>query len=355
MKNDHQSKKIDRLDNAFLFVLGSAGLVISFIQITMKSLTELIEAIPFLLFGIVLPFYVGYMRGAIEIDSVEERMRGWIYFIIGTSSYFAFFIFRRVHAEYIYQESVFILLITFGLLITYLLLRWSRKVFRVSGTSSQYAFSGTALCAIGATFLIRLVVSLYLDFQDKNIYELVLRNPSEFLFWISIILASLSIVLIFEKASRSALQTELELPKLKGRLVKLRKFFLVKGLLLGLMLLEYAFDFNLKACFLWLQAFAFWVLGCFVWVARIPLFPPIFFLLTVIFMLIAGALYYKMGTISFENIEDTIPSKSADAMLIFVAIITMVFSSSLQLGALLIMLIIIFGLLTYQSSQRYEK
>jgi len=90
-------------------------------------------------------------------------------------------------------------------------------------------------------------------------------------------------------------------------------------------------------------------------VARIPLFPPIFFFLTVVFMLIAGAFYYKMGTIGFENIADAIPNKSTNAMLIFVATITMVFSSSLQLGALLILLIIISGLLTYQSSQRHEK
>lgn len=337
MKDDHQSKKIERLDRAFLFVLGSVGLVISFIE-TKKDVTGMMEAIPFLLLGIFLPFLVGYMRGAIEIDSVEERMRGWIYFIIGTCSYFAFFMFRRVHAEYIYQESLFILLITFSLLITYLLLRWSKKVFHISGASPQYAFSGTVLCATGAAFLIRLIISLYLDFQDKDIYEIISTNSSELLFWISIILASLSVVLIFEKASRNTLQTELELPKLKGRAVKLRNFFLTRGLFLGFMLSEYALDFDLKARFLWLQAFAFWVLGCFFWVARIPLFPQIFFLITVIFTSIAGIIFYKMGTISFEDIESVVPTKSGYVTWIFIAVVTMVFSSSIQVGALLIIL-----------------
>jgi hypothetical protein len=87
-------RKTERLDDAFLFILGSVGLIISFMQITMKELTEIVEAMPFLLLGIALPFIVGYLKGAIEIDSVEERMRGWIYFVIGISSYFAFFIFR---------------------------------------------------------------------------------------------------------------------------------------------------------------------------------------------------------------------------------------------------------------------
>ena len=85
-------KKVDRLDNAFLFVLSSVGLLISFIQIRQKSLSGLIEAIPFLLLGIILPFYVGYLRGAIEKDSLGERIRGWICLIIGTTSYFALYL-----------------------------------------------------------------------------------------------------------------------------------------------------------------------------------------------------------------------------------------------------------------------
>ena len=348
---DHQSKKIDKLDNAFLFILSSAGLVISFIQIAMKNLIGIIEAIPFLLLGIALPFYVGYMRGAIEIDSSEERMRGWIYFIVGMSSYFAFFIFGRVHAEYIYQESLFVFLIASSLLITYLLLRWSKEVFDITGTSSQYAFSGTALCAIGAAFLIRLIISLYFDFQGKDIHGIILTNSSELLFWISIILALVSIVLIFEKASRNALQTELKLPKSKGRLGKLKNFFIIKGTILGLMLLEYAFDFNLKARFLWLQALAFWVLGCLAWVARFQLFPQTLFLLAILFTSIAGIIFHKMPTISFENIENEIPNKSSYIMLIFVATVTMVFSSSIQLGALLIVLLTICYIFSYRSTQ----
>ena len=58
--------KVDRLDNAFLFALSSIGLLISFMQIRQETVSGLIEAIPFLLLDIALPFYVGYMRGAIE-------------------------------------------------------------------------------------------------------------------------------------------------------------------------------------------------------------------------------------------------------------------------------------------------
>lgn len=91
---ESSQQKIDRLDDAFLFSLSLVSIVISFIQINMKDLIQILEAVPFLLLGVILPFVVGYVKGALEINSLEERMRGWIYFVIGMISYFAFFYIR---------------------------------------------------------------------------------------------------------------------------------------------------------------------------------------------------------------------------------------------------------------------
>jgi len=341
-------RKTEKLDDAFLFILSSVGLVISFIQITMKELTEIIEAMPFLLLGIVLPFFVGYLKGAIEIDSVEERMRGWIYFVIGTSSYFAFFIFVRINAEYVVKEGVFLFLVVFGLLIAYKLLRWSKKVFDIRSPSSQYAFSGTAICAVASSFLFRLIIGLYSDFQGRDIYEIILTNPTELLFWIWIILSSFSIVLIFEKASENALQNELELPRqFSGWSRRIVNFSLIKGLLLGTMLFEYTFDFNLKARLLWIQAFVFWFLGCLFWVVRAPLLPQVFLLAAIISGLVAAIIFHRMRMTSFRNIQGAFPNKLSYCLLIFVAIFTMLFSGNIQSGVLVIILSTVLYILPY--------
>jgi len=346
------SNKIDKLDDAFLFALSSLGLIISFIQITMTESAEMIEALPFLVLGVGLPFYMGYLRGAIQTNSLNERMRGWIYLVIGTSSYFAFFIFVRIDADYVYKESLFLFIIVFSLFIAYAFLKWSKKVFDIGSVTSQYAFSGTALCAAVDAFLLRLVVSFYSDFQGKDIYWVVSTGSSEILFWISIILALSTISLIHEKTSAglfdlNALKTVMKLPRVMEKFSRFTNFFLIKGLILALMLFEYAFAFKPKACFLWLQAFVFWILGCLLWVAGIPVFPQIFFLFTIIFTLIAVIIFQKTKTIEFERIDRIVPIKSLFALLISYSMVVMVLSGSLQTGVILIMLETIYYIFTY--------
>jgi len=75
-------RKLERLDDAFLFLLGFVGLVITVLQVYLfgTSLIGLLETFPLIFLGIVMPFYVGYIRGAISIHlinrSIVERMRG---------------------------------------------------------------------------------------------------------------------------------------------------------------------------------------------------------------------------------------------------------------------------------------
>lgn len=354
------SNKIDKLDDAFLFALSSIGLIISFIQITMTESAEIIEAVPFLLLGIGLPFIVGYLRGAIQINSLNERMRGWIYFVIGTSSYFAFFIFVRIDAHFVYKEIVFLFSIIFGSFIAYTLLKWSKKVFDIGSVTSEYAFSGTALCAAVNAFLLKLIVSFYIDFEGKDIYWVVSTGSSEILFWISIILALFTISLIHEKVSAGlfdldALKTVMKLPRVKEEFSRFMNFFLIKGLFLALMLFEHAFAFKPKACFLWLQAFVFWILGCLFWVAGIPIFPQVFFLVTIIFASIAIVIFHKTKTIEFEHIDRRTPTKSGYALMVAYSTVVMVLSGSLQTGVLLIILATISYILLYLPNQKDKR
>ncbi len=352
--------KIDKLDDAFLFALSSIGLIISIIQITMTEPAEIIEAVPFLLLGVGLPFIVGYLRGAIQINSLNERMRGWIYFVIGTSSYFAFFVTAKIDAPYVYKESVFLFSLIFGSFIAYTLLKWSKKVFDIGSVTSQYAFSGTALCAVVLAFLFRLIVSFYSDFQGKDIYGIISTGSSEILFWISIILASFTISLIHEKASHAlfdldALKTVMKLPRVKEKISRFTNFFLIKGLILALMLFEYVFAFEPKACFLWLQAFVFWILGCLLWVAGIPIFPQVFFFVTIIFTLIAVIIFHKIKTVEFEHLDRITPTKSGYALLFAYSTVFMAITGSLQTGAILIVLVTISYIFACLPSQQHKR
>jgi hypothetical protein len=68
--------------------------------VTVIDLLSLIAGIPFLILGVVVPFYVGYIRGVIEIDTVEERIRGWIYSIIGTNYFLGSFVISLISSRY---------------------------------------------------------------------------------------------------------------------------------------------------------------------------------------------------------------------------------------------------------------
>lgn len=281
-------RKKDSLDQALLFSIGSVGLIISFLQINMNDLTQVIEALPFLVLGVLFPFVVGYLRGAIELDSIEERMRGWIYFLIGTSSYFAFFITFRIKASYLITESVFILILIFGVLMTNILLKWSKRVFRIQNPSIQYAYSGTVLGAAICAFLLRMLTSIFIDFRGQNVYDIITKSYSSLFFWISIPLLSFPIVLICEKASQNALQNKLELPKMTR---KIQRLFPVRGTILGLKLFEYSFDCNLKARLLWILSFVFWFVGCIMLTAKADLLSSLFLMLMVIPWLVASVIF----------------------------------------------------------------
>lgn len=78
-------KKLERLDTAFLFIISLVGLLFTIIQFAAEGIAGLLEILPLLVLGVVIPFYVGYVRGAIEDNSLIEKARGWVFLTVGVS------------------------------------------------------------------------------------------------------------------------------------------------------------------------------------------------------------------------------------------------------------------------------
>lgn len=74
-----------RMDTAFLFVL-AADLAICILFVDLDHTGSwYVDVVPLLLASVIIPFYVGYVRG----NSVIGRVKGWIYLVVGTTAVLA--------------------------------------------------------------------------------------------------------------------------------------------------------------------------------------------------------------------------------------------------------------------------
>ena len=71
-----ETKRRDKLDDALLFLIGSISILFGLFQVFLRSSSLPQFIIPVGLLAGVLPFYFGYIRGAIG-DSIADRYRGW--------------------------------------------------------------------------------------------------------------------------------------------------------------------------------------------------------------------------------------------------------------------------------------
>jgi hypothetical protein len=85
-KGDTESRKA-RIDELLLFLSSGLGIVFSVIQASVAGVSSVVLFAPLLLLGLVLPIYLGYIKGAVQ-DRSEERIRGWTYLIGGVLIYF---------------------------------------------------------------------------------------------------------------------------------------------------------------------------------------------------------------------------------------------------------------------------
>lgn len=79
--------KLNRLDNFLLFLVSSIGIFYTVITAFVGEIVKIVYILPPLFLGWFMPLYIGYWRGALRFDSLAERFRGWIYFLIGLGWY----------------------------------------------------------------------------------------------------------------------------------------------------------------------------------------------------------------------------------------------------------------------------
>lgn len=90
MKQDTQKeKKLDKLDNLLLFGSSLMGYIFVIVQFIFGKTAIVLLFVPLLIFGVVIPFHTGYIKGAFQ-QSPINRARGWIYFFFGLGIYFWF-------------------------------------------------------------------------------------------------------------------------------------------------------------------------------------------------------------------------------------------------------------------------
>jgi hypothetical protein len=79
--------RVGKLDSALLFLSSTVGLMFAVIRAAINPSTSIVTSIPLIVLGIVLPFYYGYVRGALVKSSAVDRYRGWIFFLVGLGAY----------------------------------------------------------------------------------------------------------------------------------------------------------------------------------------------------------------------------------------------------------------------------
>jgi hypothetical protein len=201
--SEGMEKKLEKLDNAFLFAIGLVGLLFTIVQTLKNGKIGLIEISPLLILGIVVPFYVGYVRGAIEYNSTIERIRGWVYFAIGVISYFAFSL-ESFGVSMDVGLWLYFILVSFGILSVRFLEKWFSKFFNLKRRNSNfYSFYGTAVAGVALAFSSRIAIiifgELYPNFQYSS--SLILE-----IFVTYVVLLS---ALAIEKISRQVINADL--------------------------------------------------------------------------------------------------------------------------------------------------
>ena len=76
-----------KIDSLLLFAASLISLIFSITQWLMEGFEALLYILPLMLIMLVMPLYVGYIRGAITKDNVVERARGWTYLVVGVITY----------------------------------------------------------------------------------------------------------------------------------------------------------------------------------------------------------------------------------------------------------------------------
>jgi hypothetical protein len=78
--------KLDKLDEAFLFLISLTSIIFALLQVVLTPPTLMVFTFILLVIGVLLPFYYGFWRGALEDDPLLRSI-GWVYLFLGIASY----------------------------------------------------------------------------------------------------------------------------------------------------------------------------------------------------------------------------------------------------------------------------
>ena len=296
----------------------------------MKSLVEII---PLLFLGIVIPFCIGYIRGAISIvfinRSIVERMRGWVYLIMGVFGYFGYVLSSRqpnlisiwireisgnsgliLLGNYADLTGMWIILYSIaavGLVLTFVLQRGFIEVFGVGERlSHQYSFFGAIATAFLLSFVSRMFVSLYSDLSARPQFSPYLMLLLTIFIWITCLVAITC--LAFEKISRSVINTDLCLDTTHIQRRRHRNFA-AKVFLLNIDIYRFVFskitNFQVNFAQAWWIGVIFGLLG-WSFLVFIPIFRAFPFFSTALLWIsipffISAAIYFWKMEIDFSE------------------------------------------------------
>jgi len=88
-----RTTRIEKMDDLLLFYTALAGLIPYVLQLALGKAFMAYYALPILIYVLIAPTYIGYYRGAVKLDLIEERVRGWVYLITGLYDSCAFTIY----------------------------------------------------------------------------------------------------------------------------------------------------------------------------------------------------------------------------------------------------------------------
>ena len=190
-----QKGRIGKLDSLLLYLTSLFGLLFSLIQALGFGIEGVIHLIPLLFSGMFLPIYFGYIRGVIMTDSLEERIRGWLYLICSIPFYLVPQISQTISKwletwstksilmEFITKELTLLISLAFstsiGLLVSSTTSTLTDKIFDICKKQPSQAtyemVSTTYLSALGLAILLLTIASFQFTRADPwNIFTLLL-------------------------------------------------------------------------------------------------------------------------------------------------------------------------------------
>lgn len=300
--------KLDKLDDAFLFLLGLIGIVITVMQVYMLSITGLFEIIPLIFIGIIMPFYIGYLRGAISVtllnNSFIERLRGWIYLIVGSSAYVGYILSTRLSYRIFILDITFNLCVGVGLILTYFFLKWAVHVFKEAqrNISHEYAFSSAITSAFLFPFFFRMFVSIYSDMHVRFQYSSLLIG----FIWTTFFIILVS--LIYERVSRKIINANLSMPVAEIERHRKHNAF-VRFSMYNIEIYLLVIATSIKSTFLWVIGLILGLLSIFLLFLSLPLFPDAYFIMSVLFLLL-GTWYFFKSDVNFSRLSEIIQARA---------------------------------------------